>query len=484
MASCCTLIISTAIVIEGLQAALATATGQHLSHTLFANVHANRNSGLRYFRDVEQATKSMARDSSVNWVAHLPGSLPTWSSFRIETAQMPTRDVTLDIVSFTADSLKLFRLPPKSGRLFGFASSTCSAAVVNEAAAAILFDNDSVGRTVVNPRGVYSEVVGVVAQTRSPDSARPAIFYDFTNRNETPPARAANAHFRTPVKSELPLAELDVNVASPGYFQAVGIKLIAGSSFDARRRFGQCRVGMVNQEAADSYFGGNPIGAALIDEQGRRTNIIGVLQTPSIGTFQGTVEPALFLPLSQEAPLHMRMLLHALDVDEPAQRNLKRVIEEVPGRGDGEVIVKSFSTYLTQTSLAPLRIATLILSASAAIALALSILGLFGALSDAARQRRRELAVRVALGAQRWRVIGQVLEEGGRLASAGSLAGILASFLIARWIRGITMAGGWPALWVWLAGPLMLVFAVMVASLLPARRALLVSPLTIVREEN
>jgi ABC-type antimicrobial peptide transport system permease subunit len=114
----------------------------------------------------------------------------------------------------------------------------------------------------------------------------------------------------------------------------------------------------------------------------------------------------------------------------------------------------------------------------------LSILGLFGALSDAARQRRRELAIRIALGAQRWRVICQVLREGARLACAGTLVGMLAALALSRLLARITPPNSSPALWVWLAAPLVLAMAVLIASVLPARRALVVNPLTIMRDDN
>ena len=156
----------------------------------------------------------------------------------------------------------------------------------------------------------------------------------------------------------------------------------------------------------------------------------------------------------------------------------------MPGRGPAPVIVKTLDTYLSQTSLAPLRIATMIIGASAALALSLSVLGLFGALSDAVRQRRREFAVRIALGAQRRHVIWQVLKEGGRLASAGILAGTLGSLLLSRTLARIAPGNGLPALWVWMAAPLLLAVSVVIASVFPARRASVVNPLTIMREDN
>jgi ABC-type antimicrobial peptide transport system permease subunit len=145
--------------------------------------------------------------------------------------------------------------------------------------------------------------------------------------------------------------------------------------------------------------------------------------------------------------------------------------------------VRTFETFLNQTSLAPLRIATLLLGASATMALLLTVLGLFGALSDAARQRRRELAIRIALGASRWRVISHVLGEGVRLACAGTLAGMLMSFTLSRWMSGITPGRGSPAWWVWLAAPLALAGVVTVASILPACRASMTNPLTIMHDD-
>ena len=153
----------------------------------------------------------------------------------------------------------------------------------------------------------------------------------------------------------------------------------------------------------------------------------------------------------------------------------------MPGGAGDPVVVTTLDAHLSRTALAPLRIATMLVGASAATALALGVLGLYGAMTDAARQRRREIAVRIALGAQGWRVIRQVLAEGVRLAGAGTVAGMLGSLLVARWLARITPSAGSPTVWVWLAAPLVLVGAVAIASVLPARRALTVDPLTIMR---
>ncbi len=427
----------------------------------------------------------MAGVSEMAWAGRLPGSQPAWQSFRIEPQHLPLREVTMNIAWFTADSLKLFTLPPKAGRMFGFGDQTCRFAIVNESAAAELFGSDTVGRIVQDSTGLPVEIIGVVAE-KGPHAAMnaPSIYYNHADQAGPAPDRIALAPFRAPIPSELATAELDVNVVSPSYFTAMGLSLIAGQEFTDIRMPGECRIGVINQEAADLYFGGKPVGAAAIDVRGVRTAIIGVVRSKPLGTFQRHAEPAIYFPMSQDCLSRMTLIAGAREVKDPMLADLRRRIESVPGRGPAPVIVETLATQLAHTSLAPLRIATIIIGASAATALMLSILGLFGALSDAARQRRRELAIRIALGAQRWRVIYQVLIEGGRLACAGALVGMLGSLALSRLLARITPRNSAPALWVWLAAPLVLAVAVLIASVLPARRASIVNPLTIMRDDN
>jgi ABC-type lipoprotein release transport system permease subunit len=487
MAGCCVLVIFTAFLLDGLRSALITSAGQRLGHTVFATAQADPRVALEYFRRAGAAVKSAPGVSGIEWAGTLPGGEPVRQSFRVDPAQSPLRDITLDTDWITPDSLELFRLPPEAGHMFGVAERTCRAAIVNEEAAKELFGGSATGRTLRDPEGRPVEIIGVVA-TRKPEQAsgknRPTLYYDYTEHADTSPRRITDGRFRAATASELAQAELETNVVSPGYFDAVGSKLVEGQDFTGHTKSTECRIGIVNQEAADLYFGGSAVGAAVIDEQGRRTGIIGVVHSQALGTFERRAEPALYLPMSQDPLPRMSAMIHVREVNGPVLADLRRRLEAVPGRGPSPLLIRTLETYLNQTSLAPLRIATLILGVSATMALLLSVLGLFGALNDAARQRRRELAIRIALGAQRWRVIGQVLGEGVRLACAGTLAGLLASLALSRWMSGITRGSGWPAMWVWLAAPIALAGVVTIASVLPARRALMVNPLVLMREDG
>ena len=473
MACCCVLVVSSAFLIDGLRSAMMTPAGRRLGRALFATVQADRLVGMRYFRDVEAVAKPVAV-SAIAWAARLPGSQPELRSFRIEPAISLLRKVALNIDWLTEDKLEFFRLPPVAGRMFGLPEETCRAAVVNEQAARLLFGTQTPGRVLRDPANMPVEIIGVIAERR-PGRA-PTLYVNHK-------AVGQKILFSAQTASGLPIAELDTNVVSPNYFEAIGLTLLAGEDFAPSAPATGCRIGIINQEAADLYFGGKPIGAALIDDRGYRTAIVGVVNSAGLGDFQRGVQPTLYLPMSQDA-LRMTMIVPARDATAPALAGLRRWIESVPGHGDAPIVVKTLETHLRQTSLAPLHIGAAILSASAGLGFLLCVLGLFGALSNAARQRRRELAVRVALGAPRWRLISQVLGQGGRLALAGALAGTFGSFLLSHWMTGIVAGSAPPALWVWLTAPTALAIAVVVASLLPAGRAVVANPLMIMRGDS
>jgi ABC-type lipoprotein release transport system permease subunit len=486
MTSCCVLVLSTAFLAAGLRSTLVTSAGRKLGNTVFATVQANPD----YFQQAEKAAKSVPGVSGIAWAATLPGGQPMRQAFRIEPAQLPLREVNLDTDWITSDSLGIFDLPPKSGRMFGIADETCRAAIVNERAAEELFGRYTVGRTMWGPGSSEPvEIIGVVAMRESGKAVkknRPTVYFDYTNYKGTPPRRITDMRFRVPIASELGSADFETNVVSAGYFDAVGSQLIAGQGFAGGSKSTGCRIGIVNQEAADLYYGGNALGAAVIDEQGRRTDIIGVVHSEPLGAFQRHAEPTLYLPMSQDVltSLSMSMLVRVREANGSTLTALRRTLEEVPGRGASPVLVRTFETYLNQTSLAPLRIATLLLGAATTMALLLSVLGLFSALSDSARQRRRELAIRIALGASRWRIIGQVLGEGVRLACAGTVVGMAMSLGLSQWMSGIAPGSGSPALLVWAAAPLALAGVVTIASVLPARHALMTNPLTIMHDNT
>lgn len=121
MASCCLLVICTGFLYAGFRTALRTGIGSHLGQPVLptVQVHPDVNVDIKYFRDVEQAARSLTGVSETAWAARLPGSQPALQSFRTETQGLPQRAIKMDVSGFAADSVAQFSWPPKAGRSFG-----------------------------------------------------------------------------------------------------------------------------------------------------------------------------------------------------------------------------------------------------------------------------------------------------------------------------------------------------------------------------
>ena len=483
MTCCCVLVIFTAHLLAGFHTALETRAGRRLHDGILATVQASSyferpDLGLEYFRAVEDTARSLPESSAFAWSGSPPGSRPGWQPVRIESPDVPLRDAAMQAAALTPQSLETIDLTPVEGRLFGARDSadSCNAVVVNEQAAT-LFDGDPVGRLIVDPDGRRVEVIGIVA-ARNRETTRPTVFY-YPQQLE-PPVSTAGA-FRIPASRPVTRGVLEANVVSRGYFDTMGLSIIAGKFFDTSPR--GCREAVINQEAADLYFGGNAVGGAILDSAGRRTMIVGVVRSSVLRASQRGPEAAIYLPMAQNFLARMTLTFNAHDTQEDTLRLLRHRLDAVAGGVPGKTVITTLEAHLTKTALAPERIAVVLVFASAATALALGVLGLYGAMLDTTRQRRREFAVRAALGASAWRVMRHVVAEGVRLALAGTIAGMVAALLVGRWLVSIAPDAGPVTSAVWLTAPLVLLGAVAVASALPAREALRVNVLTIMREE-
>jgi putative ABC transport system permease protein len=487
MACCCVLLISTGLLFEGFRTALRTRAVERLGEPILATVRAERgferpDLGLQFFRTVEKAAREVPGITTTAWVGTPPGGLTSWYDVRIEPPNLPRRRVELDVVSFTPQSLATVVMPPVAGRMFGGADTpgACKVVILNQAAADVLFGGDAVGRAIESPARDLVEIIGVVAARPVDGGAiRPTVYY-YAEQTGSPLSPS------TFVVPELPKTTaggvLDANVVSAGYFGALGLTTTAGVLFRDEPEASRCRTGVINQEASEQYFAGNAVGGAVIDRAGRRTTIVGVIQAATLRASDRRIEPSIYFPATQDFLPRMTLMLGAKESDDDLVRAVQQQLEPIAG---GSLIpngVVTLEAHLSRTALAPERIATVLVGAAAVIALALGAIGIYGAMAEFARQRRREFALRIALGAQRRRVIGQILMTGTRLAAAGIVAGMAGALLVARWLARITPDVATSPGPVWIAGPLVLLAAVALASLIPARRAMMVNPLTIMRD--
>jgi hypothetical protein len=495
MTACTLLIISAGLLFAGFRSALQTTAGRRLSTPLLASVDAlqtssksqEATSGLAYFAGVERAGHDVAGGFSSAWVATVPGNRPVWQSYEFERANLPKLPFEFERVPYVTKSIDDIVLPPIEGRMFGtLDTGPCGGVVVSREAARRLGVERVVGRSIETPEGEWVEIVGVVAPRDAPDAAR---VYHYAPEpagaaaagvSVDPPATTIGT-YRFPQLASSSLTVLDVNVVSSNYFQFMDLPTIAGRTFTAQQS--ACRVAVVNQEAADLYFNGDAVGGAFIDRLGRRTSIIGVVGSVTLRAVQRGVAPAVYFPLEQDFQPRMTMIMETNGVDRATLRRLRARIATIPGGRENRIVVTTLDEHLSRTALVAERIATVLVGASATIALLLGVIGLHGVMADAARRRQREFALRIALGAQGGHVIGQVMVEGLRLVVVGTAAGIAGSFLVSRWLAQVAPTDALSPL-VWMSAPVLLALAVMMASVIPARAAVASDPLMIMKDDR
>jgi hypothetical protein len=485
MTACTLLVISAGLLLAGFRSALQTSTARRLSSPVVVSIDALQSSskahektgGLQYFESSATAAREVAGATSIAWAASVPGNRPITQSYEIETPHLPLRELSFLSTPFTTKTLETLIMPPLEGRLFGtFDAGPCSGVVITREAARQLHAEPIVGRSLEKPSGEWAEIVGVVA-ARDDSAAR---VYHYMPKAEPPYPAAKIERYRSaaaPAQSSV----FDTNIVSPNYFQFMGMPALAGRLFDDT--LDACRVAVVNRHAADLFFGGDAVGGAIIDRLGRRTRVIGVVGSTQLRAAQ-RVQPTVYFPVLQDFQPRMTMIMETGGVDRSTLERLHRRIALIPGGREERIIVKTLDEHLSRTALAPERIATVLVGASATIALVLGMLGLYGVMSDAARRRQREFALRIALGAGGSHVVGQVISEGMRLVIAGTMTGMVGSAVVAQWVASITPTNEPVSPWIWIAAPITLALAVMIASVLPARRALTSDPLIIMKDDR
>ncbi len=484
---CCALTIFTTVLFERFHALIRTTAGHGVGNLVLATVRTQLPDDTPYFKAIEQTVKSMPNLSPLAWTTLIPGSLPAWRSFRVQTRTNSLRDVPIDITGppGSMDSLKKRLL---WGRPFEAQDQSCHVAIVNEEAASMLFGPDTVGMTIEDPDGAPVEIIGVVKQASGhtkDDGRSPAVYYN--DLDSLAPSRIAGARFRAPLMPASTNIEMNIHFVSPGYLRALGLSLTDGQWFPQHEiaGAGECRhFGVINQEAADLYFGGRALGTALIDNVGIRTEIIGVVGSQPVGTFEQHAEPTIYVPIWQEHPSRMTLLIRSSMWNQQMMDQLHGRIGSVPGNDPASPVITTLDTRLVESGFAPLRIARLIFATSTLTALVLSIFGLLSVQSDTERQRRRELAVRIALGAQRRHIFFMSMREIGKLAFAGILIGTLISGAGLRVFSKELSTIGSPPFQVWLLAPILSMLMLVLTATVAGYRAMSGEPQTIMREDG
>ncbi|HVT16274.1 MAG TPA: ABC transporter permease [Thermoanaerobaculia bacterium] len=275
-----------------------------------------------------------------------------------------------------------------------------------------------------------------------------------------------------PGESEAPEGRLTmIGYVGPGYFQTLGISLLRGRELSLADRQDTMEVAIVNQALARRLWPDrDPLGQhfRLEAQPGERT-VVGVARDSKYMSLTEPPQPYIYSPLEQHYQSVVTLYVHA---DGPAERLLgpvRRAVQELD-RSLPLLDVSTFPT-LIEGALWAQRMRAAMLTLLGALALVLAAVGIYAVAAYSVRQRRKEIALRIALGAQRNDIMRLILRKGMLVVIAGMTFGLIAVAAITRYLEAVLFGIRTTDPWI-LGGTVLLLAAVaLAANSLPAWRA-------------
>jgi putative ABC transport system permease protein len=278
---------------------------------------------------------------------------------------------------------------------------------------------------------------------------------------------------------------LDNRVVSPGYFRAMGVPLLAGRFFAWTDRTDSAKVMIVNDAFAREFFPrGDALGKRISMDMGKSTwtgEIVGV-----VGNFRETdiaQEPRreLFTAYSQTTIPSSTLVVRS----DGSTADVLSAIRGAVAAVDPDVAFYNVRTMKQQVAdaVAQPRLRSALFAVFSIVALLLASLGIYGVIACSVAERRREIGIRVALGARPSEVRGMVLGQGLKLTAIGLGVGLAGAAAATRLIEGFLFGVSASDPFTYAGTCAVFLAVALVASYLPARRALRVDPIAALREE-
>jgi len=281
----------------------------------------------------------------------------------------------------------------------------------------------------------------------------------------------------------------DIRIASPEYFRTLGIPLISGRDFSERDDMKGNRVMIINQAFARKFFPDeNPIGkhikTGVDDEKAPPREIVGVVGNVKHRRLSAEFTPEYYIPYMQNPGWEMTICLRSsadpASLTAAAKKELAAMDRDLPMYD-----VRTLESYVS-ASVAQPHFQALLLEAFAFLALVLTAIGIYGVVAYSVVQRTQEIGIRMTLGASRNHVMGMILKAGVRLTAVGVLVGIVFALGLTQWLASINnllFQVKSTDLLTFVSVVAILAVVSLLASYIPARRAMKVDPIVALRYE-
>jgi predicted permease len=269
---------------------------------------------------------------------------------------------------------------------------------------------------------------------------------------------------------------INVNVVSPGFFRTLGIGLVRGRDFGAGDVEDAPLIVIVSESAARRHFpDSDPIGrrVSLNGPDGPWLQIVGIVRDSKYADIAESPLPVAYLPLMQNhetgVTLYIRSAVPPASLAGAIRGEVKALEPNLP-----------FTTRTMEetigASLGPARLGAILIAAFGGLALLLAVVGVYGVLAFSIARRTREMGIRVALGADAGKVFALVVREGMTLVAIGMAIGLAGAAVGARWLGSFLYTIGPRDPVAFLTAPIVLAVVALLACLMPAYRAMRVSP--------
>jgi predicted permease len=274
---------------------------------------------------------------------------------------------------------------------------------------------------------------------------------------------------------------IDWTPVTPTFFDVMGIRIVRGRAFTEADHAGATAVAVVNEAMAERFWPGeDPVGRTLRDS-GETLTVVGVAGNARVRTLGEVPRPQLYRPFAQAYSSYFVAVASTARDAESTAIAMSRAAREL----DPDVFTwepKSLARHLS-TQLIARRLVAWIIGTFAVLALVLASVGLYGLVSYSVAQRRREVGIRMTLGADGTSVLRLLLGQGLRLVVIGVVAGMLAALALARLLAGLLY--GVPPVdpFTFVVVPAILLGVATLAAWLPARRALRTDPVVALRSD-